>query len=147
VLELEKNIVHGELPFLEKDIHNLFTKVRKELAGNDVVNLLDYFKSCKQEDPKFQYILKVDSERKLEHVFWSPGACVEWYEKYGDVVVFDTTYKVNMDDMPCGVFVSINNHGKTVLFGFALLRNEITATFKWLMKVLYKPFFPSIVLL
>ncbi|KAJ8435292.1 hypothetical protein Cgig2_026384 [Carnegiea gigantea] len=58
VLELEKNVVHGELPFLEKDIRNLFTKVRKQLARNDVVNLLDYFKSCKQEDPKFQYILK-----------------------------------------------------------------------------------------
>ncbi|KAJ8453180.1 hypothetical protein Cgig2_008064 [Carnegiea gigantea] len=36
VLELEKNVVHGELPFLEKNICNLFTKVRKQLAGNDV---------------------------------------------------------------------------------------------------------------
>jgi len=60
--------------------------------------------------------------------------------------VFDTINKVNMYDMPCGVFISINNHG-TMLFGFAFLRNETTATFNWLMKVLYKPFFPSIVLL
>ena len=108
LLELEKNVVHGELPFLEKDIHNLFTKVRKQLARNDVVNFLDYFKSCKQEYPRFQYMLKVDSKRKLEHVFWSFGACVEWYKKYGDVVVFDTTYNVNMYDTPCGVFVSID---------------------------------------
>ena len=69
MLELEKNVVHGELPSLEKDIRNLFTKVMKQLVENDVVNLLDYFKSCKQEDPRFQYILKVDSERKLEHLF------------------------------------------------------------------------------
>jgi len=44
VLELKKNVVHEELPFLEKGIRNLFTKVRKQLAWNDVVNLLDYFK-------------------------------------------------------------------------------------------------------
>ena len=69
MLELEKNVVHGELPFLEKGICNFFTKVRKQPAGNDFVNLLDYFKSCKQEDPRFQYIQKIDSERKLEHLF------------------------------------------------------------------------------
>nr|GEZ47290.1 protein FAR1-related sequence 11 [Tanacetum cinerariifolium] len=55
--------------------------------------------------------------------------------KYGDVVVFDTTYKVNVYDMPCALFVGVNNHGKTVLFGSALFRNETLHTFRWLMKV------------
>ena len=59
--------------------------------------------------------------------------------------MFDTTYKFNMYDMPCGVFIDISNYGQTVLFGFALLRNETTATFKWLMKVIYKTFiFPQL---
>ncbi|KAJ8438943.1 hypothetical protein Cgig2_012838 [Carnegiea gigantea] len=37
MLELEKNVVHGELPSVEKDIRNLFTKVMKQLVGNDVI--------------------------------------------------------------------------------------------------------------
>ncbi|XP_030942416.1 protein FAR1-RELATED SEQUENCE 5-like [Quercus lobata] len=37
--------------------------------------------------------------------------------------------------MPFGIFVGINNHGKTILFGCALLRNETTSAFQWLMKV------------
>ena len=46
-----------------------------------------------------------------------------------------TTYKVNAHDMPFGIFVGVNNHGKTILFGCALLRNETTSAFRWLMKV------------
>ena len=37
--------------------------------------------------------------------------------------------------MPFGIFVGINNHGKTILFGCALFRNETTSAFQWLMKV------------
>ncbi|XP_057248175.1 protein FAR1-RELATED SEQUENCE 11-like [Beta vulgaris subsp. vulgaris] len=73
----------------------------------------------------------MDGERNL---FWCPAQSFDWYKKCGDVVVFDTTYKVNAYDMPCGIFVAIDNHGKTILFGCALLRNETTATFSWLMK-------------
>jgi hypothetical protein len=52
------------------------------------------------------------------------------------IVVFDTTYKVNSYEMPFGIFVGMNNHGKTVLFGCALLRNETTFAFCCLMKVI-----------
>lgn len=120
--------------------------MRKTVCGDDVTNLLDYFKSCKEQNPNFHYMLKVDHERKLEHIFWCPTESVDWYHKYGDVVVFDTTYKVNVYSMQCAIFVGINNHGKTILFGCALLRNETTNTFKWLMK-LYNLFNLSISLL
>ena len=73
----------------------------------------------------------------MEHIFWSPTYCFDWYQKYGDVIVFYTTYKVNVYNMPFGIFVGVNNHGKTILFGCALLRNETTSVFRWLTKVLY----------
>ncbi|XP_074299172.1 protein FAR1-RELATED SEQUENCE 11-like [Silene latifolia] len=134
VLELEKNVKHGDLPFLERDVRNLFSRINKSVCGNDVMNLLDFFKCCKKQDPKFRYVYTVDQEKKFEHLFWSPAQCFDWYDKFGDVVVFDTTYKVNIYGMPCAIFVGVNSHGNTVLFGFALLRNETTDTFKWLMK-------------
>ena len=87
------------------------------------------------ENSKFQHAFKIDDERKLEHIFWAPYPCIDWYQKYGDVVVFDTTYKVNAYDMPFGVFVGVNNHEKTILFGCALLRNETTSIFRWSRKV------------
>ena len=60
-----------------------------------------------------------------------------WILVNDDVVVFYTTYKVNAYDMPFGIFVSVNNHGKTIFFGCALLSNETISAFRWLMKVLY----------
>ena len=33
------------------------------------------------------------------------------------------------------IFVSVNNHEKTILFDCALLQNGITSVFRWLMKV------------
>ena len=85
----------------------------------------------------FQYAFTTDEEKKLEHIFWSHSHSFDWYRKYGDVVVFYTTYKVNAYDMLFGIFVSVSNHGKTIFFGCALLSNETISAFRWLMKVLY----------
>nr|XP_043625947.1 protein FAR1-RELATED SEQUENCE 11-like [Erigeron canadensis] len=135
VMELQKQVQHEDLPFIDRDIRNLFTKVRKSLGSSDAKDLIDYMESSKQKDIKFHYAYTVDDERRLENIFWCYPQSFEWYERYGDVVVFDTTYKVNAYDMPYALFVGINNHGNTILFGTALLRNETVKTFRWLMKV------------
>ncbi|KAL4591000.1 hypothetical protein LXL04_003948 [Taraxacum kok-saghyz] len=82
----------------------------------------------------FLFEKEVDSENRLEHIVWCPVHCFELYQKYRDVVVFDTTYKVNSYDMSFGIFVGIDNHGRTILLGCALLRNEKLNTFEWLFK-------------
>ena len=79
--------------------------------------------------------LQLMKKNRLEHISLSPTHCFDWYQKYGDVVVFYTTYKVNAYDMSFGIFVGVNNHGKTILFGCALLQNETTSVFRWLMNV------------
>ncbi|RZB58990.1 Protein FAR1-RELATED SEQUENCE 11 [Glycine soja] len=135
VIELEKNVKHGYLPFIERDIRNLFVKTKKKVERNNAKDLLKYCEDAKKSCSKFQYAYTLDEERRLEHIFWSPASCSDWYQKYGDVVVFDTTYKVNSYEMPFGIFVGMNSHGKTVLFGCALLRNETISAFRWLMKV------------
>ncbi|GJX01470.1 protein FAR1-related sequence 11 [Tanacetum coccineum] len=134
VMELEKNVSHGQLPFLSKDVRNFLSKVHEKYSHNDAKDLLEYCMKSKIENSNFQYAFIRDDENKLEHIFWSPPQCFEWYKKYGDVVAFDTTYKVNSYDMPFGIFVGIDNNGRTILFGCALLRNETTKTFRWLME-------------
>ena len=133
VMELEKGVKHGDLPFFKRDIHNLYVKMRMMHAMNDAMGLLQLCKVAKKKNSKFQYAYTIDEESRLEHIFWVP--CFDWYQKYGAVVVFYTTYKVNAYDMTFGIFVGINNHGKTILFGCALLQNETTSAFQWLMKV------------
>ncbi|GMI78098.1 FAR1-related sequence 11 [Hibiscus trionum] len=136
VMELQKNVKHGELSFIDKDVRNLFDRVKRMIGADDAKNLMEYMKSAKQENKMFQYAFTVDGDRRLENLFWCQAQSFDWFKKYGDVVVFDTTYKVNAYDMPCGFFVGMDNHGKTILFGCAILRNKTTSTFKWLMRLL-----------
>ncbi|KAF7821244.1 protein FAR1-RELATED SEQUENCE 11-like [Senna tora] len=67
--------------------------------------LLKHCEDAKKDVTKFKYSYTIDNEGKLQHIFWSPSPCFDWYTKYGDVVVFDTTYKVNAYEMSFGVFV------------------------------------------
>jgi zinc finger SWIM domain-containing protein 3 len=59
-----------------------------------------------------------------------------WY--FGDVITFDTTYKTNKDYRPLGVFVGLNNHRQTVIFGATLLYDETTPSFQWLFETFFK---------
>ncbi|XP_074328387.1 protein FAR1-RELATED SEQUENCE 11-like [Apium graveolens] len=134
VMEFEKNVRNAHLSFTSKDIHNFFSKIRSEQAKNDVLYFFEYCKIAKEENQNFQYYVTLDDERKVEHIFWSPAHSFTWYQSFGDVVIFDTTYKINAYDMPLGIFVGIDNHGMTILFGCALLRNETKNIFSWLIR-------------
>ncbi|XP_028067415.1 protein FAR1-RELATED SEQUENCE 5-like [Camellia sinensis] len=56
------------------------------------------------------------------------------YAQFSDVVTFDTTYKLNKEHRPFASFVGFNNHRGTVVFGAALLYDEIAETLIWLFQ-------------
>ncbi|KEH25041.1 hypothetical protein MTR_6g014355 [Medicago truncatula] len=53
VMELEKNVKHGDLRFLRKDIHNFFNKIHQDNMNGDVNDLLQLY------DVAFETIYKV----------------------------------------------------------------------------------------
>ncbi|KAL2936164.1 putative protein FAR1-RELATED SEQUENCE 10 [Bienertia sinuspersici] len=42
VMELEKNVRHGELSFIKRDARNLFTRLKRVLGEDDVKSVLQY---------------------------------------------------------------------------------------------------------
>ena len=54
-MELEKYLEHGDLPFIEKDIRNHFTKVKKMIGLDDAMDLIESTKFAKEEVFRFQY--------------------------------------------------------------------------------------------
>ncbi|XP_028121982.1 protein FAR1-RELATED SEQUENCE 5-like [Camellia sinensis] len=56
------------------------------------------------------------------------------YAQFGDVVTFDTTYKLNKEHRPFASFVGFNYHRETVVFGAALSYDETAETFVWLFQ-------------
>lgn len=55
------------------------------------------------------------------------------YNAFGNVLIFDTTYKSNIYGKLLVVFVRCNNHKATILFGCSLLVDKMEETFHWLL--------------
>ena len=104
LMELDRHSKHGQLPFFQRDIHNIYVKMRRKSAKNDAIDLLQFCKVAKEDNSRFQYEFTFDEENRLEHNFWSPTHCFDWYQKYGDVVVFYITYKVNVHSLSYFLF-------------------------------------------
>jgi len=60
------------------------------------------------------------------------------YVLFGDLVLFDTTYRTNKYDMICAPFVGMNHHSNNVMFGCGFLMNEKIVSFVWLFKTFLK---------
>ncbi|CAN1347701.1 Protein FAR-RED IMPAIRED RESPONSE 1 [Linum perenne] len=62
----------------------------------------------------------------------------EEFSVFGDSISFDTTYRTNKDYRPLALFVEYNHHRDMVIFGAALLFDEMTATSEWLFQMFDK---------
>ncbi|KAM0859109.1 hypothetical protein ACQ4PT_047399 [Festuca glaucescens] len=53
------------------------------------------------------------------------------YKVFGDVITFDTTYRTNLYNLPFALFVGMNNHFQTTIFGGDMLTEENISSFRW----------------
>uniref|UniRef100_A0A1D1Y0M5 Protein FAR1-RELATED SEQUENCE n=1 Tax=Anthurium amnicola TaxID=1678845 RepID=A0A1D1Y0M5_9ARAE len=134
VMELEKCVEPGYLPFTEKDVRNLIQAFRKVEQHEDSVDLLKMCRNIKDKDPNFKYEFTLDVNNRLENIAWSYASSVQLYEIFGDAVVFDTTHRLSAFDMPLGIWVGMNNYGMPCFFGCVLIREESVHSFSWALK-------------
>ncbi|WVY94178.1 hypothetical protein V8G54_033266 [Vigna mungo] len=76
VLEAEKGIETGHLPFLDKDIRNFIKSQSTIDKDNDASDVLKLCKGLKDKDDVFQYDFTLDESNKLEHIIWVFGYLV-----------------------------------------------------------------------
>ncbi|XP_038714131.1 putative protein FAR1-RELATED SEQUENCE 10 isoform X2 [Tripterygium wilfordii] len=144
VLELEKGVQPGQLPFIEKDVRNFVRTCKKTVQENDALltekrekDTLELLEACKalaDRDANFVYDYTTDENNKVENIAWSYGESVRAYAVYGDAVTFDTTYRSITYGLLLGVWFGIDNHGKAIFFGCALLQEENSHAFAWALQ-------------
>ena len=76
----------------------------------------------------------MDIEEQITNIFWADAEMIEDYGYFGDAITFDTTYSTNRDGRPFAVFLGLNHHRETVIFGAALLFDETIESFEWLFE-------------
>ncbi|XP_059639387.1 protein FAR1-RELATED SEQUENCE 5-like [Cornus florida] len=121
--------------FTLRDCQNFVNEKKKSLIQRgDAQSVIKHFKQCRAEDHIFFHSEELDAEGRLANFFWRDGRSRLDYDYFGDVVVFDTTYRTNRYDMIFAPFVGVNHHRKNILFGCAFLVDETTDSFVWLFE-------------
>ncbi|XP_010670908.1 protein FAR1-RELATED SEQUENCE 11 isoform X3 [Beta vulgaris subsp. vulgaris] len=134
LLEIEKGVKLGCLPYSELDIRNLLQSFRHVDNDNDAIDLVGMCKRLKDENSEFKYEFKLDGRNRLEHIAWSYPSSVQQYEAFGDAILLDTTHRLDAYDMLLGLWIGVDNHGMACLYSCVLLRNENLQSFIWALK-------------
>lgn len=120
--------------FTLKDLYNSLDSERREITlDGDAQAAISFMNLKASHDPEFYCFFNADQEGRLANIFWRDSQSLIDYNSFGDVLILDSTYKTNLYGKPLAVFVGVNNHRATVLFGCALLVDETEDTYKWVI--------------
>ncbi|XP_066395792.1 protein FAR1-RELATED SEQUENCE 5-like [Miscanthus floridulus] len=113
---------YDKVGFTTRDLYNFCHHNKVETAGGGgaqtvISNLIE----CRCRDPDFFFDYKTDEKGHLKGLLWCDSQCRLDYATFGDVVVFDSTYKMNRYNLPLDLFVGVNHHGSIVLFACGII--------------------------
>ncbi|XP_058071011.1 protein FAR1-RELATED SEQUENCE 5-like [Magnolia sinica] len=121
--------------FTSIDYKNYLQRKRmKAMEKGDAGAVLEYFQQKQIDDPSFFYAIQVDKDDQMTNMFWADERSIVDYSVFGDVICFDTTYRINSYGWPFAPFIGVNHHKQTVIFGVALLYDETIESFKSLFQ-------------
>ncbi|KAL8469446.1 hypothetical protein ACS0TY_032335 [Phlomoides rotata] len=120
---------------LPRDCRNFIDQRRRlRLCDGDAEAIRQLFCRLQLKDGNFFYYMDLDQDGHLRNVLWIHPRCGAAYEKFHDVVSFDTTYLVNRNKIPFASIVGVNHHGHSILLGCALVTHEDTESFRWIFQ-------------
>ncbi|CAN6167958.1 unnamed protein product [Urochloa humidicola] len=118
-----------------RDIYNFSYHYKQEtIAAGDAQTVIRHLIARQDRDPEFFFKYLVDTEGRLNGLFWSDSQCQLDYEAFGDVVIFDSTYRTNRYNMPFVPFVGLNHHRSTVIFGCGIISHETNEAYEWMLR-------------
>ncbi|KAL0920105.1 hypothetical protein M5K25_009216 [Dendrobium thyrsiflorum] len=110
------------LDFLKMDAYNFIQKEkRSKIEFGDTNALIQLFKDRQVDDSMFAWDVQFDEFDSLLNFFWVDGMSRIDYDCFGDVVIFDTSYRLNKYNLVCAPFVGVNNHWQNILLGLSKL--------------------------
>ena len=129
--------IHGgpeDTGFVMQDLYNFFARHKKErIEGRDAACVLNHMNKMSKKDSEFFFKYNLDDEGRLKSLFWSDSQSQIDYSAFGDVMIFDSTYRVNRYNLPFVPFIGVNHHRGTVVFGCGIVSDETVASYVWLL--------------
>ncbi|KAL6609922.1 hypothetical protein ACP70R_039891 [Stipagrostis hirtigluma subsp. patula] len=117
--------------FRRQSIRSLCGRLAQESIEGDMAKTVKIFTEMRERDPGMVVSFDLDDDKRIRSLFWCHGSSRDNYRCFGDVVTFDTTYRTNLYNLPFGLFVGVNHHFQSVIFGAVLLTEETIGAFQW----------------
>ncbi|KAL6199747.1 hypothetical protein ACLB2K_029530 [Fragaria x ananassa] len=127
---------YSAVGFTIEDLYNKLDQQRRTSPfESDSEGALFFMRGLAAKGPHFICRFTTDPEDRLVDIFWRDGHSYVDYQCYGDVVIFDSTYKTNAYNQLLVLFVGTNNHRGSIVFGAALISDEPVETYTWLLRI------------
>ena len=123
------------IPVSKMAVSNLeqFDRLMKT-ENTDIESTLEHVRRLQKEQPGFYYAIRTDGDNTVRSIFWTDAQARLDYALYGDFISFDTSYSTIEYDMLFALLIGMNGHGKTTVFGWAVLEDGRAETFSWLFR-------------
>ena len=134
----QRKLLKAKFPtasILDCDLTNAIRKfkVRHDEKQN-AARLLTTLINRKSHNSEWVVEFELDNENRLTRLFWmSPEQVILWLE-YHDVILNDNTAKTNRYQMPLSLFLIVDNNTKSRLVAQALVSDETTESYKWILE-------------
>jgi zinc finger SWIM domain-containing protein 3 len=126
---------YDKVGYTMRDLYNFCHRNKVEtVAAGDAQAVISFLIECKHRDPDLFFQYKTDGKGHLKGLLWCDYQCWLDYAAFGDVVVFDSTYKMNRYNLPLVPFVGVNHHGSTILFACGIIAQETIESYVWMLR-------------
>ncbi|CAN0899857.1 Protein FAR1-RELATED SEQUENCE 5 [Linum grandiflorum] len=130
---------HAYVGYTKRDAQNQGHRdALKQIANGDAATALAFLEMKKKKEKNFFLEHTEDAENRVTKVFWADSMSITDYSCFGDLLLFDATYKKNIYNMPLVIFAGVNHHNQTCIFACALLQHERTDNYEWALETLTK---------
>ncbi|KAL6840916.1 hypothetical protein ACP4OV_029176 [Aristida adscensionis] len=118
-----------------RDIYNFCYQHKQEtIVTGDAETVISHLKARQERDPDLFFKYLVDEKGHLKGLLWCDAQSRLDYDAFGDVLVFDSTYRTNRYNLPFVPFVGLNHHRSTVIFGCGIICHETNQAYEWLLR-------------
>jgi len=134
------------LGFSERDAYNsVANEAKRTIDRGNANHLICVLESSRVNEQDFFYKFKLEEDDYLMSFFWRDLQMKCDY-LFGDLLVFDMTYRTSRYEMISAPFVCMNYHAKNVIAGCGFLMNEKIESFVWLFETFLEAMQPKIIM-
>ncbi|KAK7262023.1 hypothetical protein RIF29_28351 [Crotalaria pallida] len=113
---------------------NLYSNQLKLKKGDAEEAIMNFFSHSQLADPDFFYVVDFNERGCLRNLFWSDSKSRAAYNYFSDVVAIDTTCLTSKYEVPLVLFLGLNQHKQSILFGCGLLAGGTIESYTWLFR-------------